>query len=121
LLKEVTPDPDRQHPEINAALVLLMPDTEARILATLKEPDTTRDDTTFLQENYAPLVERVVGSTTRGSALRRRAAKYHAQALLNRKIKQLVHKTHQPPGGVDADGAVPAKPRRGRKKKELGA
>jgi hypothetical protein len=119
LLKRVTPNPDRQHPEINAAIVLLTPDIEARIRATLNDPRATADDRKFLHEIYEPLVEQVVASTARGSPLQRRAAWNHAQALLSKMIKQLVDKAYQPPGA--ADGAVSAKPKRSRKKKGGGA
>lgn len=71
LMTQVTSNPDRQHPEISSALVLLTPNTEARIRAGLSEPDATQDDAEFLREIYEPVVEQVVGSTARGSALRR--------------------------------------------------
>jgi hypothetical protein len=89
LLKQVTPNPDREHPEINAALVLLTPDTEARIRATLNEPGATTDDTKFLREIYEPLVEQVVASTARGSPLRRREAIGRAQRQLHAALQKL--------------------------------
>lgn len=120
LLKQVTPNPKRQHPEINAALVLLTPDTEAWIRTTLNEPHATAEDMVFLNKIYKPLVEQVVASTVRGSPLRRRAAKCHAQALLRNKIRKLVDKAYQQPGPADTDGVVPARPKRGRKNEEAG-
>ncbi|MGD9854550.1 MAG: type I-E CRISPR-associated protein Cse1/CasA [Planctomycetaceae bacterium] len=116
VLRTVTPNPDRQHPEVYAATVLLTPETEARIRAALDNPADVTDLKRFLRDIYQPIVEQVVDSTAKGSPLRRRAAKDHAQALLNRHMKRLVDKANQPAGVVTAD--VPAKPKRGRKKKE---
>jgi hypothetical protein len=89
LLKRITPNPDRQHPEINSALVLLTPDTEAQILVMLNEPGATTDDTTTLHEIYEPLVEQIVASTVRGSPLRRREASKRARRELNSTLRKL--------------------------------
>jgi hypothetical protein len=92
LLKHLTPNPGRQHPEINSALVLLTPDTEARIRATLNKSDATTDDMKFLNEIYEPLVEQVVASTARGSPLRRREAIRRAQRELHAALRRLSHR-----------------------------
>lgn len=94
LLKRVTPNPDRQHPEIHATLVLMTPDTEARIRATLKRSDAATDDAAFLNDVYKPVVEQVIGSTVRGSPLRRREAMARARSALDEAIR----KATQPPG-----------------------
>jgi hypothetical protein len=109
VLRTVTHNPDRQHPEINAALVLMTPDTEARILAALKDPDVTADDMSFLNEVYQPLVERVIASTARGSPLRRREATARARSALYAAIRKATASPKPPEGG--------AKPKRTRKKK----
>lgn len=118
LRQHVTPNPDRQHPEINAAFVLMTPDTEARIRAMLNESDTEKDDTQFLKEVYQPLVEQIIGSTTRGSPLRRREAMARARSALDEAIR----KATQPPGtstkaAKTKSSTGAAKPKRTRKKK----
>ncbi len=118
VLRTVAPNPDRKHPEIQAALVLLTPEAEARIRAALDDPAGLTDDKQFLRSIYQPLVEHVVDSTAKGSPLRRRAAKDHARALLNRHITGLVDKVNQSAKTVTAD--IPANPKRGRSKKEAG-
>ncbi|MCC7313757.1 MAG: type I-E CRISPR-associated protein Cse1/CasA [Planctomycetes bacterium] len=125
LIKATTPnrkaDKDK-HPEVNSAVVLMTPAVEARVRTGLThsiamgQPDL-ESDRKFLREIYEPVVEQIVASTVPGSPLRRRAAKNLARALLSNKIKELVNMAHQPPRSVDADGSVPAKPRRGGKKK----
>ncbi|MBN1511828.1 MAG: type I-E CRISPR-associated protein Cse1/CasA [Phycisphaerae bacterium] len=95
LVEQVTPNPDCQHPEISAAIVLATPDTESRILATLNESDATPDDTEFLHEVYQPLVEQVVASTTRGSSLRRREAIGHVRQQLHAEITKLSQRRKQ--------------------------
>jgi hypothetical protein len=73
------------------------------------------DDEVLLREIYEPVVAQIVASTAKGSPLRRRAAKEHAKALLNKKIKDLVEEPdHLSKAG--APSAVTAKPRRARKK-----
>ncbi|MCC7350778.1 MAG: type I-E CRISPR-associated protein Cse1/CasA [Phycisphaerales bacterium] len=116
LLKQVTPNPDRRHPEIHAAIVLLTPDTEGNIRASLDAPGATADDGEHLREIFEPLVERVLASTARGSPLRRRAAMNDAQRLLRKVIDKLVNSANQPPGSAAVDGAA-EKPKRARKKK----
>ena len=118
-LKQVTPKPGRQHPEIDSALKLLTPDAEAQIRDRLSALDTPAGDgaaehAAFLQGVFKPVVERVIASVTPGSPLRRYAARSHAQALLNdllnKKIKALVQK----PGhssNVHSPAAVPAEPK----------
>ena len=112
LVKSTTPNRDREHLEIHAASVLATPDAEARVQAQLSSQS---DDEVLLCEIYEPVVEQIVASTAKGSPLRRRAAKEHAQALLNKKIKELVEKPdHLSNTGTPA--AVPGKPKRSRKK-----
>jgi hypothetical protein len=112
LVKYTTPNCDRVHPEIHAATVLATPDVETRVQAALISKS---DDEVLLCEIYEPVVEQIVASTAKGSPLRRRAAKEHAKALLNKKIKELVEKPdHLSNAGTPA--AVPGKPKRGRKK-----
>lgn len=112
LVKYTTPNRDRVHPEIHAATVLATPDVETRVQAALISKS---DDEVLLCEIYEPVVEQIVASTAKGSPLRRRAAKEHAKALLNKKIKELVKKPdHLSNAGTPA--AVPGKPKRGRKK-----
>lgn len=126
-LKKATPNPDRQHPEINAAVVLMTPDTEARIRAALNESEATPDDTAFLKEVYQPLVEQVIASTARGSPLRRREARARAQSALDQALKKATAlPTPAAAGARDGgaatpSGATPSKPRRRRKKKGGGA
>jgi hypothetical protein len=122
VLRTVTPNPKRMHPEINAALVLMAPDTEARIRATLNKPDATTDDTTFLHETYEPLVEHVVTSTAPGSPLRRREASARARTDLDAALNRATA-TPQPASSGLTDGSPASNPpgatrvRRARKKK----
>ncbi len=109
LLKRVTPNPDRQHPEIHAALVLMTPHTEARIRALLNDPDAAIDESGFLNEIYPPLVEQVIASTARGSPLRRREAMARARSALDDAIRKV---TAPPKPFAEGD-----KPKRTRKKK----
>jgi hypothetical protein len=117
LLKQVTPNPDRQHPEINAAVVHLTPDTEAKIRAKLNDPGATTDDTQFLDGVYEPLVEQVVASTIRGSPLRRRAAMQAARDLLGKTIAGLTDNSSSAPAGSGETAPAKSK-RRGKKKPE---
>lgn len=120
LFKQVTQNPLRQHPEIGASVKLLTPNAEAQIRDRLSRinastGDNATEDKAFLHEVYAPVVEQVIASVTPGSPLRRHATRNHAQALLNKKIKELVEKPdHLSNAGTPA--AVPGKPKRGRKK-----
>ena len=123
LVKYTTPNQKTgkyDHHEIDAAVVLLTADAEARVRTALEQPPARAQtdaeaDKNFLREIFEPVVEQIVASTTKGSPLRRRAAKEHAKALLNKKIKELVEKPdHLSNAGTPA--AVPGKPKRGRKK-----
>lgn len=120
MLKEVTPNSKLQHPEIDASVKCLTPNAEAQIRDRLSRSnastgDNATEDEAFLHEVYAPVVEQVIASVTPGSPLRRHAARNHAQALLNKKIKVLVEKPdHLSNAGTPA--AVPGKPKSGRKK-----
>lgn len=109
LRKQITPNPDRQHPEINAAFVLMTPDTEARIRAALHGSHTTTDDVAFLNRVYQPAVMQVVASTVPGSPLRRREAVARARSALDAAIQ----KATEPPKIV----AKGDKPKRSRTKK----
>lgn len=109
LRRRVTPNPDRQHPEINSAFVLMTPDTEARIRALLDDPVAATDDSGFLNEVYQPLVEQVIASTVRGSPLRRREAMTRARSALDDAIRKA---TAPPKPAAGGD-----KPKRTRKKK----
>jgi len=112
LVKYTTPNRDREHPEIHSAVVLATPDAEARVQATLMSKS---DDEVLLREIYEPVVEQIVASTATGSPLRRRDAKNRAQALLNKKIKELVEKPDQPMNeGMPA--TVSDKPKQSRQK-----
>ncbi|HOQ06056.1 MAG TPA: type I-E CRISPR-associated protein Cse1/CasA [Anaerohalosphaeraceae bacterium] len=108
------------HQEINAAVVLLTPDTEAQIQTALEqtlptEQNDSEADKKFLREIYEPLVEQIVASTVTGSPLHRRAAKERALALLNKKIDELVEKMDHL-STADSPGTAPAKKKRIRKK-----
>lgn len=123
VLRTVTYNPDRQHPEIGASVKLLTPNAEARIRDRLsrinaRTGDNATEDKSFLHEVYAPVVEQVIASVTPGSPLRRHATRNHAQALLNKKIKELVEKQNQPSNTSGPEVAPPAKTKRGRKKGE---
>jgi len=69
----------------------------------------------LLREIYEPVIAHIVTSTAKGSPLRRRAAKNHAQALLNKMIKELVEKPDRQ-SNADTPAALPDKPKHGRKK-----
>lgn len=113
-LKQITLNPGRQHPEIDSALKLLAPDAEAQIRDRLGRLETraggATEHTGIVRGVLEPLVERAIVSVTPGSPLRRHAARLHAQALLNKKIKVLSQK---PDGSSAAQslGAVHRKPR----------
>lgn len=91
LLKQITPNPKREHPEIRSALALLAPGTEARILAILKKRDVVGDDREFLRSTFKAVVQKVEASTVRGSAFQRRLALNEAcvrlERLINKKTK----------------------------------
>ena len=120
VLRTVTYNPDRQHPEIGASVTLLTPNAEAQIRDRLSRinastGDDATEDKALLHEVYAPVVEQVIASTTPGSPLRRQATRNHAQALLLKKIQELVEDPdHSSNAGRPA--VVPGKPKRGRKK-----
>jgi len=109
LVKGTTSNSSRNHPEINAATTLLIPDAEARIFAALENPERLTDDKQFLRDIYQPVVEQVIAATATGSPLHLRAAKQRAQALLNMKINDIVEKANQPGEASTAD--VPVKSR----------
>lgn len=94
--KKTTKD---DHSEVNAAVVLAIPDAESRLRAALAQPamavQSNAEINKSLCEIYQPVVEQIVASTAKGSPLRRREAKDHAKALLNKKIKELVEKPDQ--------------------------
>ncbi len=123
LVKYTTPNQKTgkdNHREIEAAVVLLTADAEARVRTALEQPAATAQtdveaDRKFLRAIYEPVVEQIVASTAKGSPLRRRAAKDHAKVLLNKKIKELVEKPDYP-SNAGTPAAVPGKPKRGRKK-----
>ncbi len=115
LLKRVTPNPGREHPEVKAALVLLTPEAETRIRATLD----TANDADFLREIYQPLTEQVIASTTAGSPLRRRTAAQAAHDLLRKAIHELTETDDPSSAPAGNSEAAPKKPKRqGQKKKE---
>ncbi|NLX97788.1 MAG: type I-E CRISPR-associated protein Cse1/CasA [Rhodopirellula sp.] len=118
ILKTVTCNPDRQHPEIDSAAKLLTPNGEALIRDRLSQLNASagndpNEEKALLHEVYAPVVEQVIASVTPGSPLRRRAAKNGAQALLTKKIKELVGKHGQPSNTSAPEGALPASTKRG--------
>lgn len=123
LLKQATPNPDRQHPEISAALVMLTPDTEAQIRATLDQAGELADDTRVLHEIYAPLVRRVVASTTCGSPLRRREAMQCTESALEQALQKTAsNQSHDSSTEDHSQGneLSAAKSKRRRKKREAG-
>lgn len=122
----------RGHPEIKAATVLLTPEAETQVRAALANPakvgktgaaadspeDKAKADKEILRGIYRPVVEQVVEATAKGSPLRRRVAKQHALALLNKNIDAIVDKANQPAAAVEGDAQeTPAKAKRSRKKK----
>lgn len=96
LLKRATPNPDRQHPEVVSAVIMLTPDAEAGIRSKLEHAVAVTDDVDFLHAVYRPLIEQAVASTARGSPLRRRAATSHALFLLKRKVMEAVEAQQAP-------------------------
>jgi len=122
LLKKVTPNPDRQHPEIHAAIVQMTPETEARVRAALEDPDAATDVAVFLNEVYQPLIEQVIASTARGSPLRRRAAIARARSELNHIInKFLAAPSTGSKGQVPTGTNAPQAPKAMRSRKKKGA
>lgn len=114
ILKKVTLNPNRQHPEIGSALKLLTPDVEAEIRDRLSRLNPSEGVNPpqlieFLQSVFEPVVERVVVSATSGSPLRRYAARSRAQTLLNERIKKLAQKPDYASDAVSSP-AAPAKP-----------
>ncbi|MBX3382056.1 MAG: type I-E CRISPR-associated protein Cse1/CasA [Phycisphaeraceae bacterium] len=97
LLRRVTPNPDRQHPEFASMLALMTAHTEVRIRDCLKEPDQIADRSAWLYDMYSPVVEGTVAATTRGSHLNKRMISYLATAALKAAIKKLAS---QPSGTV---------------------
>jgi hypothetical protein len=82
---------DREkHPEINAALLLMTPDSEIRVRAMLNKPAAPTGDGGFLKEVYQPLVEQAIASTAPGSPLRRRVALLQSVSALDAAIKKAV-------------------------------
>ncbi|MCL4199412.1 MAG: type I-E CRISPR-associated protein Cse1/CasA [Phycisphaerales bacterium] len=102
-----------KHPEINAAFVMVIPDSETRIRAMLNEPDVATDESGFLKEIYQPLVEQVIASTARRSPLRRKEALTRASSALDAAIRRA---TAPPKPFAEGD-----KPKRTRTKKGVGA
>lgn len=88
VIRTVTPNPERKHPEISAALVLMTPDTEARVRVALNAVDAPADNTAFLSDLYRPVVEQVTTSTARGSPLRCREAMARARSALDAAIRK---------------------------------
>lgn len=120
LQKQITRNPERQHPEISAAFVLLTPDTEARIRTTLTKQDAANDHNKFLRDVFEPLVEQVVASTARGSPLRRREAMARARSALESALNKATapaKPASADQGASDTDAAKAPKPKRSRKKK----
>ena len=87
--KRGTPAAGLSRPEVRAAFALLTPDTEARVLAVLKEPGAATNDAEFLLGIYETLVELVVSSTTPGSPLRRREAVQLVQRRFRTALRKL--------------------------------
>ncbi len=113
LLKTVTRNPPRQHPEVDSALKLLAPDAEARIRDGLNRLNDTQGDGSpehmaFLRDVFEPVMELVVASVVPGSPLRRSAAQNQAKALLDEHIRALVQSASHP-STADPPRAVPAK------------
>lgn len=117
LRKQITRNPERQHPEINAAFLLLAPHTEARIRAKLNKPDATTDDKAFLRFIYEPVVEQVVASTARGSPLRRREAMARARLALESALNKATSPAAAEQEASDIDATKAPRPKRSRKKK----
>ena len=110
------------HSEVNAAVVLAIPDAESHLRAALEQPAMAVQSDTEVNKSlykiYEPVVEPIVASITKGSPLRRREAKQYAKTLLNEKIKELVEKTdHLSNAGAPA--ASLGKAKHGRKKGRL--
>ncbi|WP_428569381.1 MAG: type I-E CRISPR-associated protein Cse1/CasA [Solidesulfovibrio sp. DCME] len=120
LLKQVTQNPQRQHPEIDASLKLLTPSVENQIRDILGRRnaltgDNATEDKAFLHKVYAPMVDLAVASVTPGSPLRRHAARNCAQALLNKTLEDFFEKKyHMSNAGTPA--AMSSKSKRERKK-----
>ncbi len=120
LLKQVTLNPNRQHPEIGSALRLLTPDAEAQIRDQLSRSnapagDDAAEPAAFLRDLFEPVVEQVITSVTPGSPLRRYAARNRARNLLNEQIRALLQKLHHS-SNADSPAAAPAEPRRSSRK-----
>lgn len=120
LLRQVTPNHDRQHPEIQAAVVLLTPNAEAHIRNRLNRLNASTDESaingeTFLHEVYNPLVKQVMPSVIQGSPLCRHTAMNKAQALLNKTIRKLVERANQPADASTPGSKLSKSKRRGMK------
>jgi len=116
LLRSVTDNPDRQHPEIDSALKLQTPELEQQIrtlacAGSRPTDDDTAEQTSILRALFAPAVERVITSVTPGSVRRRQAARNEALSLLNGKISELAQRTT---ASEDADARQGQAPRSGR-------
>ena len=120
LFKQGTQNPKRQHSEIDAAIKLLTPKAEAQIRDRLSRihlstGDNKTEDKAFLREVYAPVVDQVIPSVISGSLLHRRVTRNIMQALLNKKIKDLVERPdHLLKAGTP--GVLPGKQKLGRKR-----
>jgi len=88
LLKQLTPNHKREHPEIRAALALLAPETEDRIRAILDKSNVAGDDRDFLRSTFKPVVQKIIASTARGSSFQRRVAMTEAYAELEKLINK---------------------------------
>lgn len=100
MFKHLTPNPRRQHPEIESVIKLLIPNAEALIFDQLKQLSSTvreggTDEKTFLREIYSPLVDQVIASVIPSSPLRRNAMQNQAQTLLKKKINELTEKPNK--------------------------
>lgn len=113
VLRRTTPNADRQHPQIHAAVTMLTPSAEAQIFAALQAPEPGADDGLFLRNVYGPLVDIVVSSTVRGSPLRRREAVGRAQSALDRVLRAAT----APSAGQNKSAPDAVKPKSARRKK----
>lgn len=101
MIKQVTQNPKRLHPEIESLVKLLTPNAEAEIRDQLKQLTASvvyneTDYKIFLRAIYTPVVEQVIATVTTGSPLSRRDAKNKVHRLLNNKIKELLDDLNQP-------------------------
>ncbi|MBI2889987.1 MAG: type I-E CRISPR-associated protein Cse1/CasA [Nitrospirae bacterium] len=116
VLRQSTPNPDRQHPNRIAVLDALSPSLEADLRRDLDRSLGTNPPGRLIDalgERLAPVVERVVRSTTPGSPLRRREAMARARSALDAALHKATTPLSKASSRKDA-----AKPERTRKKKE---